>query len=153
MLEGAGFYLVFQPLWGSEHLCSEPSFPTRPSTSLAPTTLQAKSHKSSPSPYLNLSRLCKQSRSSSLLQDLGYGVISLQVTVQESMCCGAPDHGEVQERYVLRVQVESGFARQQVSILQGRVFWSQLEQAQSEQRCVSFLTTPGGVAGSRPQPT
>ena len=37
------------------------------------------------------------SQSSSLLQDLGYIVLSLHEVIQENMCCVTLDHDEVQE--------------------------------------------------------
>ena len=87
MLEGADLYLQHSNLCGgSEHLSSEPSFPTRPRTSYVPH--QAVSQKHPQRFPLRLS-----------VQDLEYIAISLCIIVQKSICRVILDHGETQERH------------------------------------------------------
>ena len=105
-------FTIFQTwVGGSEHLSLEPSFPTRPTASVAPhQAISQKQPNSSPYSYLKpaaqtvLQSLWKvpkspSSCSNSLLQYLGYVVISLHVIVQECVCPGALGHGEIQERH------------------------------------------------------
>ena len=128
-------FTILQPWRGSRYLCLEPlllhetqHFPCSPKGYKPKANLN-----SSPYSHLNpavqavLQSLWQvpkspSSGSSPVLQDLGHVVISLCVIiVQESMCCGALDHGEVQERHKSRDSRQSVFARQQVSVLPGRV--------------------------------
>ena len=111
MLEETGFYLNYSNLRGAQNIYAwsllshkTQHFPC------SQTTISQNKPQSSPFPYLKLAvqtvlqPLWKApklplSHSGSPLQDLGYGVISLGVIVQESMCRGALGHSEVQERH------------------------------------------------------
>ena len=86
----------------SEHLSSEPSFPTRPSTSHAP-------HKT-------ISQNPPKFPVSLSVQNLGYIAISPHIIVQERMFPITLDHGEIQERaQVLIIQVKSRSAKQHLT--------------------------------------
>ena len=105
-IEGNRFLLpAFQPRGRWEPSCSQPPFLTRPSTSLVPQKATSQNHVQKFPLSLSVLKSARQadlhrlwnvhlwvsespsSCSSSLLQDLGYAVLSLHVMVQENMCC------------------------------------------------------------------
>ena len=139
VLEETCFYLQYSNLGGAGSTCAQsPVLPQDAALPLLPTRLYTKTPKLEvphslsefkPAAQAILQSLWKVPRlpsscSNSLLQDLGYDVVIIfhVIIVQESTgSWWSPGKAQVP-----RVQRESRFARQQVSVLQGRVldgFW------------------------------
>ena len=109
MLVGTGFYFNIPITGGSASTHGlGPVLPRDPALPVLPIRLLAKIIPESPSfshlkPTvqipIHLGSESPSSRSSSLFQDLGNGVISLHIVVQKSVCHVTLDHGETQERH------------------------------------------------------